>query len=149
MKKVQQGEGLRTGELVDADLGEYGQEEAAPEPPQPAPEPEPTPEPPKVKVDKVKIARAYLKEIRQALAKNKKYPRSAQKMGLTGKVKLSFTIQPNGEITDIKLKTSSGHHVLDEAAVETLEELSGKMPTPKELGQTPLKSSVILRYELD
>jgi protein TonB len=148
IKKVVEGEGLRTGELVEAETGEY-EEEVTPEPEPPPPPSPPPPKPkPKPKSDKVKLARDYLGRLRAELMSKKEYPLAAQRMGVTGAVAVSFAVMPDSSFSDIKLKRSSGHGVLDTAALDTVRRLSGKLRRPGELGDIPLKTSVVLRFEL-
>jgi protein TonB len=147
IEKVVEEEGLRAAELVEAETGYY-EEEVEPEPPPPPPKPVPKPKP-KPKVDKVKLVREFLAKLRGELMIKKKYPLAAQRMGVTGAVSVSFAVMPDSTFSDIKLKRSSGHGVLDAAAIDTIEKLSGKLPRPKDLGDIALKTSVVLRYELN
>jgi protein TonB len=151
IKEVVEGDGLRTGELVDAEVGDYEEEEVAPEPePPPPPHPPPPPRPePVPKVDKVALARTYLAKLRSELMANKKYPLSAQRMGVTGAVTVSFVVCPDSSFSKIAIRRSSGHDVLDNAAITTVIKLSGKLRRPDELGPADLKTSVVLRYEMN
>jgi TonB family protein len=150
IKEVVEGDGLRTGELVDAEVGEY-EEEVKPEPPPPPPPPPPPkPKPkPKPEVDKVKLAREFLAELRIELMSKKRYPLAAQRMGVTGAVAVSFAVMPDSTFTGVKVKRSSGHDILDVAALDTVRRLSGKLKRPVELGDNSLRTSVVLRYELE
>ncbi|MFW5740808.1 MAG: energy transducer TonB [Myxococcota bacterium] len=149
--KVVEGDGLRTGDLVDAEEGDYSDEPepepvAEPEPEEPPPPPPPPPEP---KVDKVKLTRAFLARVRGALAARKTYPFSAERMGIPGAVSVSFVIEPSGAFSGISVARSSGHGVLDSAALQTVRNLSGQIRRPDAIGDVPLRTSVILRYSLD
>jgi protein TonB len=54
----------------------------------------------------------------QRLIKNKLvYPPPARKAGVQGVAEVSFTIHKGGEVSDVKIRTSSGHGILDEAAL--------------------------------
>ncbi len=114
--------------------------------------PLPPPPPPKAKpkkVDKVKLARVYLGKLRSELMGRKKYPLAAQRMGVTGSVTVSFVVNSDSSFSNIVVKRSSGHQVLDGAAVATVTKLSGELQRPRELGKNILKTSVVLRYELN
>jgi periplasmic protein TonB len=152
IKKVVEGEGLRTGEIVDAEVGDYN-EEVAPEPePPPPPPPPPPPKPktkPEPKIDKVTLARTYLAQLRGELMSHKRYPLSAQRMGVTGAVTVSFVVDSDSSFSCIVVKRSSGHDILDKAALATVTELSGKIQRPAALGENELKTSVVLRYEMN
>ncbi len=148
IERVVEGDGLRAGELVDAEEGDYtdAREEpvAAPEP-DPAPVPSP---PPKPKIDKVELARQFLTKLRGALGARKTYPFSAERMGITGAVSVAFVIEPNGTFSSVRIRRSSGHQVLDRAALQTVRGMSGQLPRPAGLGSVTLRTSVVLRYSL-
>ncbi len=149
IRKVVAGDGLRTGEIVDAEVGEYSDEvEAAP----PLPPPPPPPPPPparKPEVDKAKLARTFLEALRGKLMQRKKYPVAAQRMGLKGDVIVSFVVRSDSSFSELRVKRSSGHDILDSAALETVRGLSGDIARPPELGDVPLRTSVVLHYQLN
>lgn len=66
-------------------------------------------------------------DLREALARHFYYPLMARRKGLEGEVKVSLRIEPGGELTRIHVQQSSGHTVLDEAAVTTLLRV-GRLP---------------------
>lgn len=63
-------------------------------------------------------------DLREALAHHFHYPLLARRKGLEGEVKVSLRIEPDGELSHIRLAQSSGHAVLDEAAIATLGKVS-------------------------
>lgn len=63
--------------------------------------------------------RLYI-DLRAALAHHFHYPLLARRKGLEGEVKISLRIEPGGELSHIRLAQSSGHAVLDEAALASL-----------------------------
>jgi protein TonB len=48
------------------------------------------------------------------------YPSQARKAGLQGVSEVSFTIHEDGRVSAVSLVKSSGHSILDEAALETI-----------------------------
>ncbi len=58
--------------------------------------------------------------IRDEIMKNVKYPDKARKLGLEGRVLLSFIVLENGTMSDIKVMKSSDYRVLDESAKEAV-----------------------------
>lgn len=66
-------------------------------------------------------------DLREALARHFHYPLMARRKGLEGEVKVSLRVEPGGELTRIRVQQSSGHTVLDEAAVTTLSKV-GRLP---------------------
>lgn len=95
------------------------------------------------------LAREYLGRVRDELGHRKRYPFGAQRMGISGAVKVSFIIGPAGRFSDILVKQSSGHDILDQAAIKTVASLSGELLRPRALGDTPLRATVFLRYHLN
>ncbi len=151
VQKVVESDGVRSGDLVDAEAGDYAEEapeqvESAPEPPPPPP---PPPRPKEPEVDKVQLTREFLSTVRNALAASKRYPFAAQRLELAGSVTVAFVVQPCGTFSAIQVRRSSGHSTLDEAALQTVRSQSGRFKPPTELGGVPVRTSVVLRYSLD
>ena len=48
------------------------------------------------------------------------YPHQARRMWWTGRVHVSFTLQPDGHVRDVRVVRSSGRPILDRCAVETV-----------------------------
>lgn len=64
-----------------------------------------------------------LGQIRLALAKHFHYPMQARRLGWQGTVLLGFHLNSNGRIEAIRIRHSSGHTVLDRAAISALEKV--------------------------
>ena len=143
IEKVVESEGSRIGELVDAEVGDYDHEAPAEAVAQ-----EPVQAPPPPRVDVRKLTRDYLADLRRLLADNLHYPLSAQKMGINGRVQVSFSIDEHGKFHDIMLKKSSGYESLDKAAIQTLNNMSGRLKRPSEIGSQRIKTSIALRFDL-
>jgi periplasmic protein TonB len=56
--------------------------------------------------------------IRDTVMRNIKYPEKARRMGLEGRVLVSFVVLENGSTGDIKVVNSSGFRLLDESATD-------------------------------
>jgi len=95
-------------------------------------------------LEKDQIAEAYLSAnlfyIKELIAKYLQYPQIARRMGQMGRVIVSFTVTPNGDIEEIKIKQSSGFGVLDKNAVETIKKISplSKPPSVKVVVVIPI-----------
>lgn len=87
----------------------------APAPPTPAPAPQSSPGP-----DLRAMARGYLRDLTRVLHGRRDYPRAALQQRLQGTVLLSITIDPSGHIVDVAVKRSSGHALLDRAAIASV-----------------------------
>jgi len=156
VERVVASEGVRAAELTDAEVGAYA--ETPDIEPEPTPPPKRNPPPaealPKVEpkpapvVDRVKVARGFLRTVRNAIATAKRYPFRARRMGISGSVAVSLVIQANSHFTAVRVRRSSGYDVLDQAALATVRSLSGRLSRPTELGSVPLRTSIVLRYSL-
>lgn len=67
------------------------------------------------------------------------YPRLAKSRGWQGKVLLRVQVTADGHSADISVQQSSGHELLDEAAVEAVKNWSF---IPAKRGDTPVASTV-------
>ena len=74
-----------------------------------------------------------LRAIYAAAKRYKKYPRVALDNSWEGKAIIHLVIGANGMISSISIKTSSGHEVLDEVALETLKKAKPLVPIPAAL----------------
>jgi protein TonB len=93
-------------------------------------------------------ASRYLAELQQAIARHRFYPREARRRGLEGEVAISFVIQADGRITDVRVARSSGSGSLDNAGLRTLEDLGRFQPIPEELGRSRWMLRVPITYAL-
>jgi protein TonB len=59
--------------------------------------------------------------IRDMVRRNIVYPEKARRMGIEGKVLLSFIVLENGATGEIKVISGSGHRILDQSAKEGVE----------------------------
>ena len=85
----------------------------------------------------------HVAEISRLLQENLYYPRMARKRGITGEVIVAFELLQNGEARSIVVR-SGDRSVLNKAAIETIERLSGEFPRP----DRPLTLNVPIRYQL-
>lgn len=79
--------------------------------------------------DLADLESTYTRRIRSAVARVKSYPTDAEDEGLEGTVTIELTIDRGGTITAVAVARSSGHAVLDEAAVRSVRKL-GRLPAP-------------------
>lgn len=76
--------------------------------------------------------------MKQFIESNKVVPEAAKKAGISGTVSVSFTIEANGEITNIKITKSLGYGC-DEEAIRIVKLMKGKW-TPKSVNGNNVKS---------
>ncbi len=85
----------------------------------------------------------HLALIAKMLQEHLYYPRIARKRGITGEVVVAFELLHNGRAVHINV-VSGDKNILNEAAITTIERLSGRFPKPSE----PLALQVPILYEL-
>jgi len=68
--------------------------------------------------------------ISQIVQQRISYPYMARRLGLEGKVVVSFLLTKGGEVKEIRVEESSSHKLLDENAVETIKKCSYLFPVP-------------------
>ncbi len=64
------------------------------------------------------------------IKQNITYPLLARKLGMEGRVVISFLLTKDGHIKDIKVEESSGYKILDDNAVNTLRKVEKLIPKP-------------------
>jgi len=74
--------------------------------------------------DDITARQALQTAVSTAIRANFRYPRIARRNGWEGTVVLALRVLPDGKLTDILVSSSSGHPVLDRAAVHTLQTAS-------------------------
>jgi protein TonB len=96
-----------------------------------------------------KLEKDYLEEHLQKIVKllqeNLYYPRSARQRGVVGEVVVKFMIKENGEVERVDVLSSSSE-ILSNAAIKTIENLSGSFPKPKENLNLQLPINYSLKY---
>jgi len=73
----------------------------------------------------------HIQKISKLLSENLYYPRSARKRNIQGKVMVKFKLSTSSKSYDIQV-ISSKSEILSRAAIKTIEDLSGKFPSPPE-----------------
>jgi protein TonB len=88
---------------------------------------------------------AYLLDWRQRLEAvgNKYYPEASVRYGIYGNVRLLVVIRHDGSLEDVKILSSSGYAVLDEAAIKVVRMAAPYSPFPPELQATTDKLEII------
>ncbi len=84
---------------------------------------------------------AYIKRI---IERNLTYPPRAQRMGLTGTCIVTFVVQETGQVTNIAVTRSAGHHILDDNVIEAIRRSA---PFPRPPVAAELKIPISYRIE--
>ena len=83
-----------------------------------------------------KIWGSFTNTVRQQIARAKNYPSSARKKGQEGKAFLKFKLDKDGSVANLSIVQSSGHNLLDEAAIRAIKEAAPYPPIPDELNRS-------------
>ena len=102
-----------------------------------------TPEAKNRRLEKDYLAENIIK-IRELIADNLYYPRSARKRGIIGEVIVKFTISTDAEVHSIDI-VSSKSEILSRAALKTIKNIASEFPKPNET----LVLHVPISYKLD
>ena len=108
-----------------------------------------TPSPGKKSPNLSQMRGAYMRALVPRISKSYYYPAMARRLGQEGRVLVALRIDARGELVDVKVHRSSGHAILDKAAVDALRRL-GRLPAPPSelLGKGTLKIIVPMHYNL-
>lgn len=90
----------------------------------------------------------YKAQLRRLIEQHKRYPSRAKRRGDEGVVVIAFTVSASGQVTNVRVKTSSGSRALDSAAMNTVQKVSGRLPFSSEMSQRQLSFNVPLTYRL-
>ena len=104
--------------------------------------------PPGVAPDLDQLREAYLTDLIDAIHRYRFYPRKSRRRSEQGTVVVTFTLERNGDLTEITVKRSSGISRLDDAALETLRKLAAFRPIPAALRRDRWPMSVPIEYRL-
>ena len=78
-------------------------------------------------IDRAGLLKAYVKSLSKAVRKRRAYPRAAKLAGLEGRAVVRIVLNETGGIVAIELASSSGHDILDRAALEAARSV-GSLP---------------------
>ena len=92
---------------------------------------------------------AYLLQWRQRVEAvgNKYYPEASERYSIYGNLRLLVVIRRDGSLEDIKVLSSSGHAVLDEAAIKIVRLAAPFAPFSEELKATTDKLEIIRTWQ--
>ena len=94
------------------------------------------------------IQNNYFAILNAHLARHKEYPPHARSRSQEGVVMLYFAMDANGRITAARVERTSGHELLDQAAVDMAWRAQPLPPIPPELGRSSLELVVPVRFSL-
>lgn len=84
--------------------------------------------------------------IRLSISRHHRVPNAALRRGLSGRVVLRVTVMPDGAVAGMAIRASSGHNLLDNAAVATLRR-AGRLPQAPAGISAPMTFDVPLAFQ--
>lgn len=123
-------------------------EPAQPTPPQHSPEPArpiatPTPQTVPLNTEQQYLD-DHLSAIRDILIRYRKYPNRALLLKQEGQAKISFRLNGNGEVDDIRILETTGYEILDDDARALIQKTARYFPKPPK----PIRITVPLNYKI-
>ncbi len=94
------------------------------------------------------VVNSYARQVLAHLARQKRYPAALRDRGVTGTVRVSFTIDGSGAVRSVALAGSSGAAPLDEEALAMARRASPFPPIPPEAGRTTMAFTGSVRFDL-
>jgi len=94
---------------------------------------------------------AYLEQWRQRVeqAGNANYPQRAVEQNLFGNVRLKVSLLANGSVSEIVLLHSSGHRILDQAAIQTVEDAAPFAAFPDAIRQNTDQLDIVRTWRFE
>ena len=94
------------------------------------------------------IAKGYYRSLNILMKQKRVYPRSARRLKLEGTVLVEMVINREGEIIKVKIARSSGHELLDKAAIAQVQKLRRVPKIPRELNRPSMTFKIPFDYRL-
>jgi len=93
--------------------------------------------------------RIYLGSLKKELEKGKNYPSTARRLKQEGSVRVRFTIQQDGRISDVEISESSRYSALDKSALEAVKNMGRFQPIPSVLNKKSWRIEIPIQYKLN
>jgi len=90
----------------------------------------------------------YFQMVRMKIETRKTYPEKARKHRTQGRVNVVFTITADGQVLGISIAKSSGHDILDAAALSAVESAAPLPRPPENLFDDRIKVQIAIMFEL-
>lgn len=93
--------------------------------------------------------RLFLDMVREKIEKAKSYPGAAARRGHEGKVKVKFTILPDGNVTDVEAEEPSPRTILNQAALQAVERAApfSRMPVNPANEKIKIRVDIVFKIE--
>lgn len=88
----------------------------------------------------------FARAVRRKMESKKRYPRAAQRLGIEGSTGVRITILKDGQLEKVEVVDSSGHEILDTAALQSVRDAAPFPPIPEETGLDRIEMSIYFRF---
>lgn len=89
----------------------------------------------------------FLRRMHRRITESQEYPFTAVKLGLQGTTTVKISLLPDGQAESVRVRKSSGHRLLDEAALDAVHRVLPLVPPP-EAGDQLLEVDVPISFAL-
>ena len=94
------------------------------------------------------VLRKFFLSVRRKIKSRKRYPITAQKAEIEGRVGVKMTILKDGRLEKCKIVESSGYEILDRAALRSVQDASPFPPIPDAAKRDRIEISIHLVFKL-
>ena len=94
------------------------------------------------------ILQTFTRTVRKMIEAKKRYPLTARKSMIEGRVGVKMTILRNGQLERTEIVESSGHSILDRAALESVRRSAPFPPLPKDAERKRIQINIYLVYKM-
>jgi protein TonB len=90
----------------------------------------------------------YLSDLSRHLSRYREYPRRARRLGQEGTPVVEFEFDRNGKLLEARLRDSSSHRLLDQAAIQLLRDASPLPEVPDSMVGKSFTYTLPVGYKL-
>ena len=94
------------------------------------------------------VLQKFAAAVRKKIESRKKYPLSARTYRIEGRAGIKFTISKDGNLQNVEIIESSGHDVLDRAALQSVQNAAPFPPIPEAAKLDKIQMSIRLTFKL-
>jgi periplasmic protein TonB len=94
------------------------------------------------------LMKGYYQSLNTLMRRSRAYPRSARRQRIEGTVLVEMKVGASGEIISVKVARSSGHSVLDKAALSSVQQMKHLPSPPQELNWRARVVRIPFEYRL-
>ncbi|MEN7537048.1 energy transducer TonB [Aurantiacibacter flavus] len=91
----------------------------------------------------------WISLVNSHLARRKRYPREARRVGQEGTPSVRFTVDRRGRVSNVSIVRSSGHQLLDDATVELVQRTAPFPAMPRSMQRDSMTITLPIEYSLD